>query len=191
VESYGEGRYSSTILDLGTRWSWVVTFTPRLDYPLGRISRYHCIRGCIGPRACLNAMEKRKTSCPSQESNPDRPTRSPPLNRLSCMAYITALSLLHWNLWRPVIVGLYLCCLQRWKPVNCVNSNNNNNYLRYVSSGLWYWIIPSLTLAQHLDLLSCFRDFITMERELCNNVLLRMMTLSSCFPLTSLLQCAS
>jgi hypothetical protein len=40
----GEWRYSSTILDLGTRWMWVVSFTPRpLDprekspwYPLDR-----------------------------------------------------------------------------------------------------------------------------------------------------------
>jgi hypothetical protein len=29
----GEWRYSSTILDLGTRWRWVVSFTPRPLYP--------------------------------------------------------------------------------------------------------------------------------------------------------------
>jgi hypothetical protein len=31
-----EWRYSSTILDLGTRWKWVVSFTPRPLYPLGK-----------------------------------------------------------------------------------------------------------------------------------------------------------
>jgi hypothetical protein len=30
----GEWRYSSTHLDLGTRWRWVVSFTPRLGGPL-------------------------------------------------------------------------------------------------------------------------------------------------------------
>jgi hypothetical protein len=31
----GEWRYCSTILDLGTRWRWVVSFTPRPLYPRG------------------------------------------------------------------------------------------------------------------------------------------------------------
>jgi hypothetical protein len=31
----GEWRYSSTILDLGTRWRLVVSFTPMPLYPLG------------------------------------------------------------------------------------------------------------------------------------------------------------
>jgi hypothetical protein len=42
----GEWSYSSTFLDLGTRWRWVVSFTPMPLYPL---------RG-VG----LGAMEKRK-----------------------------------------------------------------------------------------------------------------------------------
>jgi hypothetical protein len=35
-----ERRYSSTILDLGTRWRWVVGFTPRPLYPRRKILRY-------------------------------------------------------------------------------------------------------------------------------------------------------
>jgi hypothetical protein len=29
MKTYGEWRYSSTILDPGTRWRWVISFTPR------------------------------------------------------------------------------------------------------------------------------------------------------------------
>jgi hypothetical protein len=35
----GEWRYSS-ILDLGTRWRWVISFTPRPFYPRGKSRRY-------------------------------------------------------------------------------------------------------------------------------------------------------
>jgi hypothetical protein len=33
METYGEGSYSSTILNLGTRWRGVVSFIPRVRYP--------------------------------------------------------------------------------------------------------------------------------------------------------------
>jgi hypothetical protein len=36
----GELRYSSTFLDLGTSWSSVVSFAPRLLYPRGKSPRY-------------------------------------------------------------------------------------------------------------------------------------------------------
>jgi hypothetical protein len=35
----GEWKCSSYILDLGTRWRWVVSFKPRSPYPLGRRPR--------------------------------------------------------------------------------------------------------------------------------------------------------
>jgi hypothetical protein len=35
-----EWRYSSTILDIGNRWRWVVSFTPRPRYPRGKSPRY-------------------------------------------------------------------------------------------------------------------------------------------------------
>jgi hypothetical protein len=50
-----EWRYSSNILDLSTRWMQVVSFT--------------LIGGWVGPRAGLNAAEKRK-ALPFRESNP-------------------------------------------------------------------------------------------------------------------------
>jgi hypothetical protein len=59
----GEWRYSSVILDLGTRW--------RLPHPL--YPRAHWIGGCVGCRAGLNAVEKRDISCSCWELNPSHP----------------------------------------------------------------------------------------------------------------------
>jgi hypothetical protein len=53
----GERRYSSAILDLGTRWRYVVSFTPWPLYP-----RYHFRGGRVGPRGGLDAMGTRKKS---------------------------------------------------------------------------------------------------------------------------------
>jgi hypothetical protein len=51
IKTYGEWGYSSTILDLGTRWRWVVGLTP------GRTALgTHSIRGWVGPRAGLDAV---------------------------------------------------------------------------------------------------------------------------------------
>jgi hypothetical protein len=64
-----EWRYSSTILNLGTRGEWS-------DSRLGRFTPWeivpgtHWIGGWVGPRAGLDAMEKRKISFPCWESNP-------------------------------------------------------------------------------------------------------------------------
>jgi hypothetical protein len=49
----GEWRYIFTILDLGTRWRSVISFTP------GEIATSnHWIGGWVGPRVGQDAMEK-------------------------------------------------------------------------------------------------------------------------------------
>jgi hypothetical protein len=53
-------------LDLGVRWGWVVSTTPRPLYP--RETRgTHCTGGWVGPRACLDVCEK---SRPHRDSIP-------------------------------------------------------------------------------------------------------------------------
>jgi hypothetical protein len=61
----GEWRYSSTVLDFGTRWKLAVRFTTLLHFtPEERAE------GCRGPSVGLEAVEKRKIlQC--RESNPD------------------------------------------------------------------------------------------------------------------------
>jgi hypothetical protein len=71
MKTYGEWRYSSTFLDLGTRWMWVVShcrFTPGERAP-----DTHWIRGWVGPRVGLDAGNR----------TPAHPARSPSLYRLS------------------------------------------------------------------------------------------------------------
>jgi hypothetical protein len=58
------------ILDLGTRWRWVVSFTPRPLYPRERAPSTHWIGGWVGPRAGLDAEVKRKIPSPCLESKP-------------------------------------------------------------------------------------------------------------------------
>jgi hypothetical protein len=69
-----ECKYSSAVLDLGTRWRWAVSVTP---------SRFtsctHWVGGCVGPRASLEAVEMRKISflCPATKSLPSCPQPLP------------------------------------------------------------------------------------------------------------------
>jgi hypothetical protein len=78
-----EWRYSSTFLDIGTEWRWVVRLTPLPLYTLGeRDCGTHWRGSWVGPGAGLDAIEKRKTlHC--RESNPGHSARSPSLYRLS------------------------------------------------------------------------------------------------------------
>jgi hypothetical protein len=70
MKTYGGWRYSSTILELDTRWRWVVSFTPRLLYSRGKVPCSHCIGGWVGPKACLDVVEKTKISCPCRNLTP-------------------------------------------------------------------------------------------------------------------------
>jgi hypothetical protein len=55
---YGEWRYSFTILDLGTRWRWVVSFSPGNFTPREGAPGTHWKGGWVGPRAGLHAVLK-------------------------------------------------------------------------------------------------------------------------------------
>jgi hypothetical protein len=73
----GEWRYSSTILDLCTRWRWVVSFYPQEKGPWYSLDRRLC-----GPRVNLDTTEKRKNLA-RQDWNPSCPACSPQLYQLS------------------------------------------------------------------------------------------------------------
>jgi hypothetical protein len=47
----GEWRYSSTILDLGARWRWVVSFMPPATLPVGNSPWYPLYRRLGGPHS--------------------------------------------------------------------------------------------------------------------------------------------
>jgi hypothetical protein len=52
----GEWSYNSSILDLGPKLWWVVSFTSRPLYPGERTLSTHWIGGRVGSRVCLDAV---------------------------------------------------------------------------------------------------------------------------------------
>jgi hypothetical protein len=74
----GEEVWVLLIHDLGTRWGWVVSVTPRPRYSPGEWTPgAHCTGGWVGPRAGLDPEARGKILCPRQGSNPDRPVVQP------------------------------------------------------------------------------------------------------------------
>jgi hypothetical protein len=72
------------LIHLGTRWKWVVSFTPRPLYRREGAPGTHCtlwLGGCVGPRAVLDAVVKRKIPSPRRESNPTTPIVQPVAQR--------------------------------------------------------------------------------------------------------------
>jgi hypothetical protein len=87
----GEEVYLLLILDLGTRWGWVVSVTPRSRFSPGeRTPGTHCTGGWVGPRAGLDTETRGKilSSLPGIEPrSPGRPARSQTLYWLSYPAH--------------------------------------------------------------------------------------------------------
>jgi hypothetical protein len=94
-----EWRYSSTILDLGTRWRRVVSFTPMPLYHRGKSPRYPLDRRLGAPQSQFRRCGGEKISCHCQQSNPGR---QPVARRLS-----TELSLLQNYLFEYGIKHLF------------------------------------------------------------------------------------
>jgi hypothetical protein len=70
----GEDVQLLLILDLGTRWGWVVSVTPRPRFiTRERTPGTHCTGGWVGSRAGLDTEVTGKILCPCRGSNLDRP----------------------------------------------------------------------------------------------------------------------
>jgi hypothetical protein len=79
-----EWKYSVTILDLSTRWRWVVSFMPWLLYLQGKSPWCPSDRMLGGPHNWSGCCGEEKNSCPCQESNPNHPVCTLLLYQLSC-----------------------------------------------------------------------------------------------------------
>jgi hypothetical protein len=74
---WGNWCIAPLILNLDTRWRWVVTFTTRSLYPRGKNPQYPLDRlGGPQRRSGRGDIEKNSLHCPCCESNPGRPARS-------------------------------------------------------------------------------------------------------------------
>jgi hypothetical protein len=59
---WGSGGIALRLLDLGTRWRWVVRFTPRPLYPQGKSPWYPLDRGLGGPQSRFGQVSIRVSS---------------------------------------------------------------------------------------------------------------------------------
>jgi hypothetical protein len=83
----GEEVWLLLFLNLGTRWGWVVSVTPRPRFTPGeRTPGSHWIGGWVGPRARLDAGARRKILCPCRGSNLDRPIVQPVVRHYTAWA---------------------------------------------------------------------------------------------------------
>jgi hypothetical protein len=70
------GGDAARILNLGSRWRWLASFTPRPLCLRGKSLSTNWTGGWVGPRAGLDALVRRKNSSPYREKNPGCPARS-------------------------------------------------------------------------------------------------------------------
>jgi hypothetical protein len=80
----GKWSYNSTILDLGTRWRWVVSFMPQ-----GNTPQYSFNRRLDGPQSQSGPFGVKKNLFPCQESSSSQPAYRLSLHRLSCSCACT------------------------------------------------------------------------------------------------------
>jgi hypothetical protein len=71
--------------DLGTKWGWVVSFTPRPLYPQGKSPWYPLDRRLGGPQSRSGCSEE-KNSQPRRESNPRTPIVQPVAQRYNSLS---------------------------------------------------------------------------------------------------------
>jgi len=69
MKTYGNGGTSPHILNLGTRWKSMVSFTPRTLYPQGKTPGTDWI-GWVGPRAGRKGWRREEMSAPAGNRTP-------------------------------------------------------------------------------------------------------------------------
>jgi hypothetical protein len=96
MKTCGEQRdmHSSLILDIGTRWKWIVSLTHWMLYSRVNSCQYPLIEGWFGFRAILNAMEKTEITVPSGNRIPVVQTVKRGYTTLTCPICFTLLFLL-------------------------------------------------------------------------------------------------
>jgi hypothetical protein len=95
---WGSEGIAPRILDLGTRWAWVVSFTPQLLYPQEKSPRYPLDRRLGGAQSQVERGSEEKSSHPL-------PGLEPPIIQPVAQSYTTELSRLLAN---RVIIKRYV-----------------------------------------------------------------------------------
>jgi hypothetical protein len=90
IKAYcGSGGIAPRILDLGTRWRWVVSFTPRPPYPQGKSLWYLLARRLAGSQrwSGRGGEEKNSQPMPGLET-PNHAARIPALYRWDMLTVV-------------------------------------------------------------------------------------------------------
>jgi len=127
---------------------WSISCPGRFS-PRERSPCIHWIGRCFGPRAGLDALEKRKTPSSCWESNPNRPAHSQSCNDWATLAvcncsdfFITCQKCLCVRtgfkvLWHSVLTG-YIVCFK----CSCMQFNNGVKILFFIA----FWTCLSVVL---------------------------------------------
>jgi hypothetical protein len=100
------------ILNIGTRWRWVVSVTPRPRFTPGeRTPGTHWIGIWVGSRAGLDAGAGGRILCPCRGSNPDRPARS---QTQYCPSYSGSLCIVQLKTFFPLLISTVGSILMHW-----------------------------------------------------------------------------
>ena len=70
TNTYRGSTSTAPLINLHTRWRWMVSSMPPLLYPWGRNTTTHWTRGWVGPWVSLDVLEMRKVSFPHQRIEP-------------------------------------------------------------------------------------------------------------------------
>jgi hypothetical protein len=144
----GECRYSSTILDLGTRWRWVIRFTLRQLYPRKNRPRYPLDRRLGRLPEPVRTLWSRENACLCREWTPGRPADRQPLYQLSGNSqyknaeFPSEFSERSW----------YVCCTV---PHNSIIKLYRLT-LRWVNSFIAGYLIPEGSLENTRHLIACY-----------------------------------
>jgi hypothetical protein len=107
----GERRYNSTILDLGSGWSWMVTFKPKPLYHRGKSHWWPLDTRMDRTKNRSGRCGVQKSYFPCRESNRGYPAHMLLPYRLSCPGSI---------FWRVRTEWIFWCCLEKFKAPNFV-----------------------------------------------------------------------
>jgi hypothetical protein len=168
----GEWRYNSTILDLGTRWLWMVSFTHRPLYSRRKTSLYPLDRKLGGPHNRVWTLWRRdKYFAPSGNRTP---AAQPVAHRYTDWAIPSLGWIMNDELVEGKLFSIFQCVIlafawrNRGKPrkiwarlvsvtdetriEHLVNTDQSfTNSAKLLSGRKWVWPNWSTTLCQHLS----------------------------------------
>jgi hypothetical protein len=106
-------------IDLGTRWRWVVSYTPWPLYPQGKSPWYPFDRRLGGPQSRSGRSGEEKNYQPPPESNPRTPIVQPVAQRYTDWTIILMFTILtiscdQYKSWSSSLCSILNCYLKLW-----------------------------------------------------------------------------